>query len=57
MVKQHRTVASYINALLQAGFTLAHVEEWGPTDAQIAERPELAVERDRPAFLLVAARR
>ena len=57
VVKQHRTVASYINALLQAGFTLAHVEEWGPTDAQIAERPELAVERDRPAFLLVAARR
>jgi SAM-dependent methyltransferase len=57
VVKHHRTVGSYLNALLRAQLTVSHVEEWGPTDAQIAERPELADERQRPAFLLVAAER
>ena len=28
-----------------------------PTEAQIAERPELAPERERPMFLLLAAQR
>jgi len=57
VTKQHRTLATYINSLLRHGFALTHVEEWGPTDEQIAARPELADERQRPPFLLVAARR
>jgi SAM-dependent methyltransferase len=57
VVKQHRTLGSYLNLLLQLGFALLHVEEWGPTDEQIAARPALADERQRPMFLLVAARR
>jgi len=57
VIKQHRTVATYLNLLLAAGFTLAHVEEWGPMDAQIADQPALADERQRPPFLLVAGRR
>jgi SAM-dependent methyltransferase len=57
VIKQHRTIATYLGLLLGQGFTIAHVEEWGPTDAQIAERPSLAVERQRPAFLLVSAGR
>jgi SAM-dependent methyltransferase len=57
VIKQHRTVATYLNMLLRRGFALAHVEEWGPTDAQIAARPALADERQRPPFLLVAAGR
>jgi SAM-dependent methyltransferase len=57
VIKQHRTIATYLNMLLRLGFTLVHVEEWGPTDAQIAARPSLADERQRPPFLLVAARR
>jgi len=57
VIKQHRTVATYLNMLLRLGFALAHVGEWGPTDAQIAARPALADERQRPPFLLVAARR
>ncbi|KYF90009.1 SAM-dependent methyltransferase [Sorangium cellulosum] len=57
VVKQHRTIGATLNALLRAGFAIAHVEEWGPTDAQIAARPELAEERERPMFLLVAAQR
>jgi SAM-dependent methyltransferase len=57
VIKQHRTVATYVNMLLRRGFTLSHVEEWGPTDAQIAARPDWAAERQRPPFLLVAASR
>jgi SAM-dependent methyltransferase len=57
VVKQHRTLATYLNLLIQSGFAIAAVEEWGPTNAQIAARPALADERERPPFLLVAARR
>ncbi len=57
VVKRHRMIASYLNLLLGLGFALSHVEEWGPTDAQIAARPDWAEERERPMFLLVSARR
>lgn len=56
VVKQHRTLGTYLNLLLRLGFTIAHVEEWSPSDAQIAADPSLAEERERPMFLLVAAR-
>ena len=55
VIKQHRTIATYINMLRRVGFSLCHVEEWGPTEQQIASRPALADERQRPPFLLIAA--
>jgi SAM-dependent methyltransferase len=57
VIKQHRTLATYINMLPRLGFTLSRIEEWRPTDEQIAARPELADELHRPMFLLVSARR
>ncbi|HXH81494.1 MAG TPA: class I SAM-dependent methyltransferase [Candidatus Tectomicrobia bacterium] len=57
VIKQHRTVATYMNLLLRLGFRLHHLEEWGPTDEQIAARPEWADERQRPPYLLLAAER
>jgi SAM-dependent methyltransferase len=57
VIKQHRTLATYINTLIGLGFVLAHVEEWGPTPEQIAARPEWADERRRPPFLLISAHR
>ena len=57
VVKYHRTIGTTLNLLLRQGFAIRHVEEWCPTDAQIAAKPELAQERDRPMFLLVAAQR
>ncbi|MBV9824952.1 MAG: methyltransferase domain-containing protein [Alphaproteobacteria bacterium] len=57
VIKQHRTMATYLNLLIEAGFGITHVEEWGPSPAQIAEHPEWAPERDRPPFLIVAAQR
>ena len=57
VVKHHRTLGTTLNALIAAGFTLSHVEEWGPSPEQVAARPELAEERDRPMFALIAAGR
>jgi ubiquinone/menaquinone biosynthesis C-methylase UbiE len=57
VIKQHRTVSTYFNLLLHSGFALSHVEEWGPSDDQVAARPQLAEERQRPTFLLLAASR
>jgi len=55
--KRHRTFSTVINSLIDAGFVVGRVEEWGPTADQIATRPDLAEEKDRPLFLLVAAQR
>ena len=57
VIKQHRTLATVLNTLLRAGLTLARVEDWGPTDEQVASWPSLAEDLIRPPFLLVAARR
>lgn len=55
VVKRHRLMSTTLNAVMRAGFTLRHVEEWRPTDEQIAAKPSLAVELDRPMFMLVSA--
>ncbi|BBB14635.1 cyclopropane fatty acyl phospholipid synthase [Candidatus Rickettsiella viridis] len=55
--KQHRTLGTYLNLLIQQGFTLSHVEEWGPSKEQLAAIPELMDERERPMLLLIAAHR
>jgi len=57
VVKQHRTIGTLLNILIGLGFTLLHVEEWGPSPEQVAAHPEWAVERERPMFLLVSARK
>ncbi len=57
VVKQHRTHGTILNHLIRSGFAIACIEEWAPTDEQIAAKPELIDERERPMFLLVAARR
>lgn len=57
VIKQHRTLATYLNLLIATGFLILGIEEWGPTEAQIAAHPEWACERERPPFLLVSAGR
>ena len=57
VIKQHRTLATYINMLIRLGFSISHVEEWGLTAEQVAAEPAWADERYRPPFLLVSARR
>ncbi|MDP1619083.1 bifunctional 2-polyprenyl-6-hydroxyphenol methylase/3-demethylubiquinol 3-O-methyltransferase UbiG [Phenylobacterium sp.] len=57
VVKHHRKLGTTLNLLIQAGFAIGHLDEFGPSPAQMAERPELAEERERPMFALVAAER
>ncbi|MGY2298467.1 class I SAM-dependent methyltransferase [Pseudomonas yamanorum] len=57
VIKQHRTVGTLLTLLIQAGFTLTHVDEWGPSEADLKARPALAEELERPMMLLVAAHR
>ena len=57
VVKHHRTLGTTLNLLIRSGFQVEHVEEFCPSDEQIAMRPELAEELDRPMFLLVRGRR
>ncbi|MCU1395167.1 MAG: Methyltransferase [Ilumatobacteraceae bacterium] len=56
VVKQHRTLATYVNALVDAGFAITRMVEWAPTEADLAGHPDWAVEVHRPPFLLMAAR-
>ena len=36
VVKQHRTIGTYLRLLRDAGFTVRDLCEWGPTDEQVA---------------------
>ena len=55
VLKHHRTLATTINTLINAGFTLRRVEEFAPSPEQIAAMPELAEELERPMMLMVSA--
>lgn len=55
VLKYHRTMATTLNQLIAAGFTIRRIEEFRPSDEQIADMPTLATEIERPTFLLVAA--
>lgn len=55
VVKYHRTVATYVNGLLDAGLQLRRLAEPVPVLEAAQGRPELESEFRRPAFLLLAA--
>jgi SAM-dependent methyltransferase len=55
--KQHRTLGTYVNLLVDAGFVVRRVVEWRPTESDLASDPSLAEELDRPMFVLAAADR
>ncbi|NEI70042.1 methyltransferase domain-containing protein [Rhizobium lusitanum] len=54
VVKQHRTMATTLNLLIRSGFIIAHVEEWSPSDDDLAAHPDWVTERERPMFLLIS---
>lgn len=53
--KVHRTLATLINELVDAGLTVERVVEPIPTEAWLAARPQWRDERRRPMFLLIRA--
>lgn len=52
VTKYHRTLSTYINQLIQAGFTIESVKETLPPD-EIIGRPEMKDEVRRPMFLMI----
>ncbi|MBM3516726.1 MAG: class I SAM-dependent methyltransferase [Alphaproteobacteria bacterium] len=57
VIKYHRTVATYVNTLIDSGFRITRLAEPEPPPEMLAARPELSDERRRPMFLLIAARK
>ncbi|MDG0791066.1 methyltransferase domain-containing protein [Cohnella ginsengisoli] len=55
VVKYHRTVAGYLNPLIEAGFRIDKLSELKPTADMLERHPAWADEARRPMFLLVAA--
>jgi len=53
--KYHRTVATLVNGLVDAGLIVERVLEPVPDAATLARRPDFADEHRRPTFLLVRA--
>jgi hypothetical protein len=53
--KYHRTVATYVNTLLDAGFRVQRLLEPRPDAATIAANPHLRQDLLRPIFLLLSA--
>jgi SAM-dependent methyltransferase len=57
VVKYHRTLGTWVNTLLRVGFEIVALDEFRPSDAQIAALPSLAEELERPMFFLMSVRR
>lgn len=57
VIKYHRTISTYINALLNADFTIKSVEESYVTEAMIENDSEMADENRRPMFLMISAKK
>jgi SAM-dependent methyltransferase len=55
VVKYHRTVATYVNTLLDCGFRLSKLYEPSPTPTLLETHPEWQEELRRPMFLVLAA--
>jgi SAM-dependent methyltransferase len=57
VIKQHRTLGTLLNLLIDNGFNLDHINEWGPSAQDLSNHPSLADEVHRPMMLIVAASR
>lgn len=56
VVKYHRTLSTYINELLFAGFAIERVEEPKPDPKLLEQHPAYKDELRRPMFLIIKAR-
>lgn len=55
VLKYHRTLSTYLNDLIQAGFMIDAVKESFPSDEIVQNDPEMADENRRPMFLMISA--
>ncbi len=54
VIKYHRTIETYVNTLIDTGFSIRRLLEPGPTMDAVAERPELADHLRRPPVLVLS---
>lgn len=57
VIKQHRMLGTYINLLVQQGFTIRYLNEWGPSAQQIADNLALDEEKERPMIFILAVQK
>ncbi|NEW05966.1 methyltransferase domain-containing protein [Paenibacillus sp. SYP-B3998] len=55
VIKYHRTIATYVNALIDAGFSIMKLSEPQPSQELLAKHSDMRDETRRPIFLLIAA--
>jgi len=55
VIKYHRTIATYINTLIEHDFSIKKVVEPMPDESLIKLRPEFAIHKIRPPLLIIAA--
>lgn len=55
VIKYHRTIATHMNALIDAGFRITKVSEPQPTQEMLDKHPDMRDEARRPIFLMIAA--
>ncbi len=57
MTKYHRTLETYLSALLENGFAIIGLAEARPSPQQISADPAMAQELRRPMMLLVSSKK
>lgn len=55
VTKYHRTISTYINDLIDTGFSIRTVKESVPSDEMLKSIPEMKDENRRPMFLMISA--
>lgn len=54
VIKYHRTISTYMNNLIEAGFVIKAVEEPMPSEEMLNNDPMMKDENRRPMFLIIA---
>ncbi|WP_054026248.1 class I SAM-dependent methyltransferase [Bacillus sp. FJAT-28004] len=57
VIKYHRTVSTYINDLIGAGFELKTIKEPMPSDEMLENNPLMQDENRRPMFMIISAQK
>lgn len=57
VIKYHRTLTSYLNALLETGFTITGIREPEPSADLLETIPDMRDELRRPMMLLISAKK
>ena len=55
VIKYHRTISTYMNNLIEAGFVIKAIKEPMPSDEMLKHDPLMQDENRRPMFLIISA--